>query len=660
MKTMKKLQVAVAAASLFAAAGSSMAASVSQSGLTIAREAISHNTASTQTLRAPTVTFNFDNGPAANGNSTQDFNVTLTLGGDGEGKWAPAAATYKTISALRRNNGNAVVPVLSAADAVTHAAALAGKVYITFMDRDVVSGTNDKTFRYKFRLVNNTGSSIGIGDLQLNFNGQNPGDGVGIYQTGLTAAGQPFHIDLVTPANTVLTAVDADYQRVKNLQTVVNSAAPVATGAGETGDAEGACGEGIRKMTVTVRNFIGSGDGVEGESANAAANITNNGYIQFATALRVQLTKGVAIDRNTDPLNSNQRFVVNGVATATDMAIGELQFSNRSVDAWDLSQQGNYYKLGANDLNDINDEKNGNVDVSSVRLNLEATNGFVAGALFRLSRTPVCDVGTTWTAATFTDSNKKAAVSFNITELSNADAFGAGSSLTNTAGSGVVATPFNIGVSVTNRAYVCMQVPGTTLVPQSRFEGTAALVKFTAGGEDADEQANLSCKAPLAGLGGGIKIDVRNYTEFPADSEWRTYVRVINNSETQTADVSAQYIRADGNYGRYVKLFDLPPRAARFLSDKEIAALMASQGADSTAGVAGKQGYASEGVYNNANARLRISSEAASTLRVQNYLVNATKGLLSEISGSQGADFVHVEASDRAHSDQDAQTGIKK
>lgn len=654
MKTMKKLQVAVAAASLFAAAGSSMAASVSQSGLTIAREAISHNTASTQTLRAPTVTFNFDNGPAANGNSTQDFNITLTLGGDGDGKWAAAAATYKTISALRRNNGNAVIPVLSAADAANpaYAAALANKVYITFMDRDVVPSTNDKTFRYKFRLVNNTASSIGIGDLQLNFNGQNAGDGVGIFQTGLTAATEPFF-----PA--ILTAVDADYQRVKNLQTVVNSAAPVATGAGITGDAEGDCGEGIRKMTVTVRNFIGSGDGVEGESANGAANITNNGYIQFATALRVQLVKGVAIDRNTDPLNSNQRFVVNGVATATDMAIGELQFSNRTVDAWDLSQQGNYYKLGANDLNDVNDEKNGNVDVSSVRLNLEATNGFVAGALFRLSNTPVCNVGTTWTAATLTDSNKKAEVSFSIAELLAANAFGA-ASLTDTAGSGVVAAPFNIAVSVTNRGYVCMQVPGTALVPQSRFAGTATLTKFTSGGEDADEQANQSCKAPLAGLGGGIKIDVRNYTEFPADSEWRTYVRVINNSETQTADVSAQYIRADGNYGRYVKLFDLPPRAARFLSDKEIAALMASQGADSSVGVAGKQGYASEGVYGNANARLRISSEAASTLRVQNYLVNATKGLLSEISSAQGADFVNVEASSRDHIEQDAQTGIKK
>ncbi len=657
MKTMKKLQVAVAAASLFAAAGSSMAASVSQSGLTIAREAISHNTASTQTLRAPTVTFNFDNGPAANGNSTQDFNVTLTLGGDGDGKWAAAAATYKTISALRRNNGNAVVPVLSAADAATHAAALANKVFIVFMDRDVVAGTNEKTFRYKFRLVNNTASSIGIGDLQLNFNGQNPGDGAAApFDTGLTGPAQPFNA-------TVVAAADGDYQRVKNLQTVVNSAAPVASGAGETGDVEGGCGEGIRKMTVTLRNYIGSGDGVEGESANSAANITNNGYIQFATALRVQLVKGVAVDRNTDPLNSNNRFVVpqGHVTSATEMSVGELQLSNRTVDGWDLSQQGAYYKLGANDLNDTNDEKNGNVDVSAVRLSLEATNGFAAGVKFRLSRTPVCDVGSAWTTATLTDSNKKASVSFGIADLVNANAFGAGS-LTDTAGSGVVGAPFNIGTSVTDRAYVCMQVPGDALIPQSRFSGTAALLKFTSGGEDADEQANLSCKKDLAGLGGGIKIDVRNYSEFPADSEWRSYVRVINNSETQTADVSAQYIRADGSYGKYVKLFDLPPRAAKFLSDVEIRNLMATSGVESSAGAAGKQSY-DNGLaagYAGHNARLRISSEAASTLRVQNYLVNSTKGLLSEISSSQGADFVNVEASTRDHIDQDAQTGIKK
>lgn len=644
MKSIKKLQVAVAAASLFAAAAPSLAASVSQSGLTIAREAISANVASTQTLRAPTVTFNYDNGPAANGNSTQDFNVTLTLGGDGEAKWAAANATYKTVAATRRNNGNAVVPVVPATDTVP-----ANTVAIVLQSVDVVPGTNERTYRYKFRLVNNTASSIGIGDLQMNFNGQNPGDG--------TVA--PFITALPSLAPATVAALAADYSRVKNLQTVVN-AATVDTGAGITGDVDGSCGEGTRKATVTVRNYIGSGDGVEGESANAAANITNNGYIQFATALRVQLAKDVAIDRNTDPLNGNQRFVVNGVANATEMALGTVKLTNRAIDAWDVSQQGAYYKLAANDLNDVNDEKDGNVDVAALRLNLEANNGFVAGARFRLSRTPVCDAGTSWTLATLTDSNKKAAVTFSLAELANADAFGAGS-VTDTAGTGVVGSPFNIAVSVTDRAYICMQVPATALIPQSKFEGTGTLLKLTVGGEDADEQGNVSCKAPLAGLGGGIKIDVRNYMEFPADGDWRSYVRVINNSETVTADVQAQYIRADGSYGKWVTLGTLAPRAAKFWSDAEIKNLMATSGTASSAGGANQDYNTGVGAgFGGSNARLRISSEAASTLRVQNYVYNRNTNLLTEMSSSQGADFVNVEASGRDHIDQDAQTGIKK
>jgi hypothetical protein len=49
MKTMKKLHVAVAVASLFAVGGS-MAASISQSGVTIAREVISRDASGVQAV----------------------------------------------------------------------------------------------------------------------------------------------------------------------------------------------------------------------------------------------------------------------------------------------------------------------------------------------------------------------------------------------------------------------------------------------------------------------------------------------------------------------------------------------------------------------------------------------------------------------------------
>lgn len=670
MKTMKKLQVAVAVASLFAAAGSSMAASVSQSGVTIAREAVSANVASTQTVRAPTVTYNFDNGPAANSNGTQDFNVTLTLGGDGDARWAASSATYKTISAVRRNNGNAVVAVLPASSVVPP-----GKVALQLLGVDVVPASGgtpvivaEKTYRYKFRLVNNSLGTISIGDLNLGFNGQNPGDGPpGIYETALPE---------VTPAANVL-AAPSDYQSVKNVQTVVNGGATIGAGlgAGETGNVEDGCGRGINKITVTARNYNGSGDGVEGESAGAPdASITNSGYIQFNTALGVKMDKGVAIDRNTDPLNGNQVLVANGLANSTSMALGTVRFQNRALDAADLLLLSTFYKLGINDLNDVDNEKNGNVDVASLRLNLEGTNGFTPGAAFRLSNSPTCGptagtvVSSPWVTGTFTAgtnptvANKFATVTFNIAQLGAA--FDLATSLENVtdALAANFASPFTDpgAATRTNRAYVCMQVPGGVLIPQSRFTGFATLVKSP---EDTEEQANFSCPAPLAGLGGGIKIDVRNYFPYdPAAPGLMGYVRIINNSETVSADITAQYIRADGTYGRYVSLGTLPPRAAKFFSSQEIDGLMLTNGTNSSAGGVNQNATTglAAGFNRGFNARLRISSEAASTLRVQNYLYVAQTGALVEMSASQGADFVNVEASSRDHIDQDAQTGIKK
>lgn len=669
MKTMKKLQVAVAAGALCAAAGSSMAANISQSGLTVAREAISANVAITQTLRAPTVSYSFDNGPTANAGSTQDFNVTLVLGGDGAAEWDAQVATYKTVAAYRRNNGNAIVPVLPAAEVANVGAGNAALVLLSVdvwpaLDpaADAASATVKQKYRYKFRLVNNSAAPVAIGDLQLVFNGQNPGDG----------AAAPWITANATLGAAARAAGAGDYAQVTKLATAVN-AVPVLTGtdAGNTGNVEDGCGEGIRKITVLGRNYIGAGDGVQGESQGTAVqSLLNGGYIQFQTALGVHMEKGVAVDRNTDPLTSNNALTLPGGwaagMTTTTMALGTVKFTNRALDAFDTNLLVPYYKFGPNDLNGVPNEINGSVDVGSLQIKIDGTNGFSTGAAIGLSTSPVCDPAATTVWGLTTQAGNTATASFTLAQLGTIFTSAAPDNglLDTSAASGAVLTPFNIAAPGTSdRAYVCMQVTGAALIPQSRFQNAVATVyKNHSIGAIGAEQSNSSCPATLAGLGGGIKIDVRNYSEFPADSPWRTYVRVINNSETQTADVWAQYIRADGNYGRYVKLFDLPPRAARFLSDTEIAALMATQGQVSASrGVAGKDGYASDGVYANGNARLRISSDAASTLRVQNYLVNASKGLLSEISGAQGADFMNLESSATESTDhQDAQTGIKK
>lgn len=660
MKTMKKLQVAVAAASLFAAAGSSMAASISQSGITIAREVISANIAADQALRAPSVSYSFDNGPTANANSTQDFNVTLTLGGAGDAQWSNAQiATYKTIAAVRRNNGNAIVPVLPFAELANVGA---GNAALVLMEAERLTS---KTYRYKFRLVNNTAGGISIGDLQLAFSSTNLGDG--------TAA--PWITGNASVDGVANVPAAIDYPLVNNLATAVN-AVPVTTGtdAGITGNVADGCGEGIRAVTVLARNYIGSGDGVEGESQGAnIQSILNGGYIQFQTALAVKLEKGIAVDRNTNPLAGNQTLTANGFASDINaMSVGTVQFTNRNLDAFDTALQLPYYKFGPNDLDGVANETNGDVDVASLRLNLTSTNGFAAGAEVGLSNSPACLPGGTVYAAATTLSNadgvtrKNAVASFTVADLNNALTFGGGANgLLDVTGAGPYAAPFPAAgptSNYTDRAFICVKVPGTGLIPQSRYEGFGTLLKNHSAGGIGLEQANQSCQAPLAGLGGGIKIDVRNYMEFPAQGDWRTYVRVINNSETVPADVYAQYIRADGSYGRWVKLGDLPARGARFFSDLEIKAAMANSGTNSSFGGA-NQNYNNgleATVYAGSNARLRISSEAASTLRVQNFIYNAVTQQLAEMSSAQGADFVNLEASERDHIDQDAQTGIKK
>ena len=107
----------------------------------------------------------------------------------------------------------------------------------------------------------------------------------------------------------------------------------------------------------------------------------------------------------------------------------------------------------------------------------------------------------------------------------------------------------------------------------------------------------------------------------------------------------------------------LPARGARYFLSSEIDAALTSNSTFTPSLVdnSGPGGITTTaGQALPANTRLRISSNAASTLRVQSYIYNATTRALVEVSASQGADFVNVEAAPRDHIDQDAQTGIKK
>ena len=416
----------------------------------------------------------------------------------------------------------------------------------------------------------------------------------------------------------------------------------------------------------------------------------NNGYIVFETALNVRIDKSYSTtlnlpDRATDPVQNNALFtlIAGTFGTTTTMPLGSIRFTNvPSLDAWDVSIDTNYYKFRAaggtaqGDLGTAppNLQIDGDVDVGSLQVKVDSTNGFAPNSGFRLSNNPFCTnsginlASTTGTETTPPNTTLSRTVNFSHAQIVAATTGGvAGTLLTTTGdivpGTGAGTAPTGY-VASTTRYYLCYDVTGaaTDQIPQSQFTGTATLIKETGG----NEQGNVSCPNPLAGLGGGVKIDVRNF--FPwnpnnTGSQWVGVIRVINNSETQNADVTGQYIRADGKYGQWGTMGVLSPRQSRYYSSKEVFDLLINNSSTAGADNTGSGGLtAPTGQALAPNTRVRISSNQSSTLRVQSYIYNSITQALVEVSGAQGADFVNVETfnGNNGVDSQDAQTGIKK
>lgn len=212
--------------------------------------------------------------------------------------------------------------------------------------------------------------------------------------------------------------------------------------------------------------------------------------------------------------------------------------------------------------------------------------------------------------------------------------------------------------ALANGAYLWATFNGTTAIPQtSGVAAKASLLKAPAGtAGDFSEQNNI-CAGSLTGIGGGIKIDVRNYATFATYGTTgpRSLVRIINNSESQAADVYGQIIYGNGMYGPWGKLGELAPRAAQNLTNDQIEALLTNAAAasnpfgastvytsDTNAQTQGNMGGA-----DNAD-RLRIVSNTGSTLRVQSFIAYPS-GIVLDTSNAQGVDFEN-EANNRTPS----------
>jgi hypothetical protein len=232
-------------------------------------------------------------------------------------------------------------------------------------------------------------------------------------------------------------------------------------------------------------------------------------------------------------------------------------------------------------------------------------------------------------------------------------------------------------VKVANGAKVVYVVKGTDyeIPDQGDFNVTVSLNKeaFVAGtSTNTDVDQPLSCLKQLTGLGNsGIKIDVRNYASYATfgDKGPATTLRIINNSESRTADLYAQMIYADGRYGPWGMVGTLAPRAAMNISNKDLEAKMVTAPkSDNPFGTGTVYTSASgSAVLKNSTGggdRVRIMSNSGSTLRVQSYMVVGNTVL--DTSNAQGVDFenggsrVPSNAVDAQPVSQDAVNGISK
>jgi len=214
----------------------------------------------------------------------------------------------------------------------------------------------------------------------------------------------------------------------------------------------------------------------------------------------------------------------------------------------------------------------------------------------------------------------------------------------------------------TGPVYVCYDATGTTApIPGSAFNVTAATVYKAAAGASLNEQNNY-CKGPLFPLSGSIKIDVRNFANASRSDGWMSIVRLINNSETRTANVYGQYIHADGKYGKSGLIATLAPRAVVNMTSSQIDAKLVTAPNHATASLNAAAGDTPHNAATQDAPRLRITSETADTLRVQNYLFNPASQNFIEASSSQGVDFSgttdRAPASEGQYQDQDAQKGL--
>lgn len=373
------------------------------------------------------------------------------------------------------------------------------------------------------------------------------------------------------------------------------------------------------KLLSNPAAIAGAGNGVADEHERAGS--TNRaGIINFPTNLLVRLTPSTGTSK-VDVSAANLAFT--GAASGAEPAYISPTLANlgtlslvQNATGYDTNLTNQYLLTGnpgGSGLTAVatSSLSNGNVEAANVDVAVSASNGFVVGSNVFLATDNLCAVPVAGSNVAVTAAN-------------------AAGPLTLTVGTAVLNAAF--GAAGTGPVRVCYDVGGVANpIPLSSFSAVGTVVKAAAGTNN--EQNNV-CQGNLYSLGGGIKIDVRNYANSKDPSGWQSVIRLINNNEARTVDVFGQLIQVDGKYGPWGKIATLEPRAVKNMTAAEIDALLVN----APAAGAGKDGDATA-QSTSTGARLRVTSENASSLRVQNYMYNPATGAVMEFSSAQGVDY---------------------
>lgn len=589
-----------------AAMSAAHAGQIQASSVAIAREAV---TTDAQTILAPTVSYRFAGDVDARGQA-QTFQVQFTLAA---GEWA--ALPGAVASTIKVTNGitNVVVdqgPAVAGTPTYTvGAASLSADKKTLFATITVAQDAAAGNIQQPLISINATTNTIsGVADVNVSANRASltklftvTGDIVADFNsTGACSANKTLSVSVAH--YTALTAPAA-------IATALNATPDEHTRSGATNNAT---------LVVFPTNVL-----VTVTPSTNAAFLTPGGNMTFSNNAA----------GGTSWVGSNN-LVLLGDVKLVQNASG---YDSNLIDQYLLT--GNPAGSGLSGVATAVANV-GNVETKQVDIKVTATNGFVEGGSLFVSTLANCSAPVVGSVTTWTLAN-------------------AGGPITVTVPTADVNATF--GAAGTANAYLCYQVPTTKTIPSSAFTAIGTVVKAAAGA-NLNEQNNV-CKGSFYSLGGGLKIDVRNYASGSETSGYQSVLRFINNSDAAAADVWAQFVHQDGKLGNFAKIADLPVRGVVNMTAKQIdAKLAAGFAATAVPGTAAPVAQAATATTSDTAPRLRITSNTGKSLRVQNYLFNAATGQILEGSGEQGVDFEgtasRAPAFEGQYQGQDANSGL--